>query len=184
MKRNKLIYIFLILTAISFLYFCNYSKYRRYKFFLDPVYSPCETLNDSKEVGVFIEEYVPVKRKIKILNQEININHVWIEYCWQPSKFYYIPDTIYKDCKNLIFNLNEEIINYNEENGFFIENIFINEDVKSVAYTLRKYSILNIGNIKNLDTIILPVYKGEYDFEKDNYKKIEELIFVKKSLNN
>jgi hypothetical protein len=43
---------------------------------------------------------------------------------------------------------------------------------------------LNIGNIKNLDTIILPVYKGEYDFEKDNYKKIEELIFVKKSLNN
>ena len=183
MKRIKMKYIILILLIVFSLYFCNYSKYRRYKFFLDPVGGACETIDASKEVGVFIEEYVPEKRKYKILNQTIEINDAWTEYCWFPSKFYYIPDTIYKDYKTLVFNYHDEIKNYNEEEGFFIDNPYIHklDNSKIVAYSLREYvSIGGIDQSVNIDTIILSVYKGRFEFNKENYEKLGEIKLFKK----
>lgn len=182
MKLNKIKYIILILSAIFLLYFCNYSKYRRYKFFLDPVYSTCKTIAESKEVGVFIEQYIPEKEKYKILNQTIEINDVWIEYCWLPSKYYYIPDTIYKDCRKLVFNCKEEIKNYDKENGFFIDNpyqynIGIHQIVTS---SINGFSFANLGDYLEIDTVILPIYKGEFKINKDNYEKLAELKFIRK----
>ena len=174
MKRIKMKYIILILLITFLLYFCNYSQYRRYSFFLDLKNGPCASISESKEVGVFLYEYQAEFDKYNFKIDSLIIDEIWLEKCWESTKFHLIIDTIYPNCYKIMLKTKNNFEKFqDEEDGMLIVNPYFEDVTNKVNGTGR--CLLRIDFPPNgtfEDTLIYPVFKGSYS----NYKKINEKL--------
>lgn len=183
MKRIKIKYIILILLTTFLLYFCNYSKYRRYSFFLDFRIGSCSSISESKEVGVFVCEYQAEFSKYNFKIDSLIIDEIWIEKCWASTKFHLIIDTIYPNCYHIMLKTKNKLDNYSLGELSIIDNYY-KDDLNSVGSgTGNIFSIHFPTNITFEDTLIYPVHLSsvlDYKVGKKINEKLGEIKLFKK----
>jgi hypothetical protein len=78
-KRIFLSFLTLILLLISF---CVFSKYKICRFPFDVLYGPSQSIEESKEKGVFITEYLAENKSIVLDSSRLEIKEIWMEKYW------------------------------------------------------------------------------------------------------
>lgn len=171
-KRVFITIISIIVTVfISVFILCHLTKYKFCRFPIDVIYGSSESINESKELGVFIAEYVPLKSYIKVNNQLSKIKLIIIEKKWRTLSYRNEVDKNFlKDSLNSLIILLDKELNLDSPLLYGVTIIEKNEILGIGASINTKKLIFRYYTEHIPDTLNLNIYKNH------NYEK-EELLY-------